>query len=113
MRVLKTTAATLALAGVALAGTSNVASAAPIRECGDMYDVNVENLTVRSVNCRTARWFVVDYQRSGRVPHYAGYPRRMRLLFKRTERIHGYSVQDIRFSNGRQVIRYQQNVIDD
>ena len=77
-----------------------------------MYDVNVENLTVRNVDCRSARWFVVDYQRSQRISRNA-YPRRMRLVLKRTSRGRGkYSVQDIRFSNGRQIIRYQ-NLIDD
>lgn len=102
----------LVLAGIALAVPA-AASASPIRECGSFYLENIENLTTRNVStCREAREFAIYYQRHGQIYKgrygWSGW----RVVLDRTHRMHGYYSEDLRFSNGWQVIRYQ-SIIDD
>ena len=93
---------------VALMAFPATASAGPVRQCSDQADVNAYNITVRNTDCRTAHWFVVDFQRTQRTPRGYANARNMRKEFDRGRcSMRTGCSRDIRFTNGWQVIRFQ------
>jgi|tagenome__1003787_1003787.scaffolds.fasta_scaffold20980954_3 hypothetical protein len=79
------------------------ADAAPIRECGNMPNWDVTNLTTRRVSCRDARAMVRTYLRYGGVWNTFAVHRREHLYGN------GDVVNDIRIvhRSGRYVVHFQ------